>query len=738
MPATFLLKTGKKFTGRVTAESIRIGVRASCELVLEGRAEPRRPQTFVDPIAADEHCEISVDSHGFWIRDLGTASGTWVNGLPVEDRVPLSPGAEIVVGASRIGVEIDSTVRPPQLTLSLQPHSFHFTLRNSGKGEFDSDADRMALDEVGIGSLVPLRYAGWLSVPIGLMLLAVAFSFRQGEETLLQPGALCDRHELIFDDARSHDEVAAMPFASAAMTSELVSKARSKGCGTCHAPGGGVEQSACASCHGTWLEKRHPWRSRAEDAHDASKVTRPWDEAVCVECHVEHRGPGSAKSNGLVPGMEFPNSCDSCHAGTDIASRNYSSEKDSAPLPLATPRPHLALAFSHEAHLAPGKEIACGACHRIDESLKSRSSSDPQVGRPKERLPVTFELCESCHGERRNEALRDFWPRETWTIAWHGAGDPSKCLACHTAVHSAELRSVERIDDAVLATLPLDATARFRMSFRVHEAHFDRFKDRCDDCHRQPARGLRRGLGTFRHSTHIAGGLDPRDAAARRELSAASCAVCHAGIAASTGLAAAGGVVRVAESEVCAKCHKDDSGVAYALAHEPTAELASAVRERRADFPHAPHVGSSHPGLSEGCFSCHEFRGGEFGALDARARVREDRSDCSSSGCHAQHENVGGGACAKCHTMGAGLASVYFGPTPPSDRRAPSRLGPPASGFSHFVPEHEALACKDCHQVGTGVPGKDLALASSLATVPVPDESWKVCQDCHRRRRFHW
>ena len=70
---------------RVTATSYRVGGRPGADLVL------------ADPRVSRLHFEISVDAHGYRLRDLGSTNGTVVDGYRAND-LYLRPGSEITVG----------------------------------------------------------------------------------------------------------------------------------------------------------------------------------------------------------------------------------------------------------------------------------------------------------------------------------------------------------------------------------------------------------------------------------------------------------------------------------------------------------------------------------------------------------------------------------------------------------------------------------------------------------------
>jgi predicted component of type VI protein secretion system len=89
---------------------------ASAVLVIDGRKHPFRPPRTTlgrwpgngivldDPDADDEHCEVVTNGRVLIVRDLGSTSGTFVNGEPVQ-QAELQAGDQVQVGSTTIVVE---------------------------------------------------------------------------------------------------------------------------------------------------------------------------------------------------------------------------------------------------------------------------------------------------------------------------------------------------------------------------------------------------------------------------------------------------------------------------------------------------------------------------------------------------------------------------------------------------------------------------------------------------------
>src|SRR5690349_10516325 len=75
------------------------------------------PICIDDPAVSPLHCKISRQNDGFLLTDQDTASGTFVNGIPVKQRV-LAPGDQIAVGSSLFLFQMDgaaAAISPVQL-----------------------------------------------------------------------------------------------------------------------------------------------------------------------------------------------------------------------------------------------------------------------------------------------------------------------------------------------------------------------------------------------------------------------------------------------------------------------------------------------------------------------------------------------------------------------------------------------------------------------------------------------
>jgi len=96
-----------------------------------GRAASN-PICLEDPGVAPLHCQIAHQGDGFLLTDLDTASGTFVNGIPVTQRL-LAPGDQIAIGGSLFLFQLEGSpapaISPVQLDDSSSPSGQEQQLR---------------------------------------------------------------------------------------------------------------------------------------------------------------------------------------------------------------------------------------------------------------------------------------------------------------------------------------------------------------------------------------------------------------------------------------------------------------------------------------------------------------------------------------------------------------------------------------------------------------------------------
>ncbi|GMU64729.1 MAG: hypothetical protein AMXMBFR36_10030 [Acidobacteriota bacterium] len=91
------------------AEETVVGRAEECQLVLPDRSVSRR------------HARIAPQADGWWIEDLGSRGGTWVNGRPIARPTRLAPGDRVGLGQSVLAVVDSGQARPSSASAPLAP-----------------------------------------------------------------------------------------------------------------------------------------------------------------------------------------------------------------------------------------------------------------------------------------------------------------------------------------------------------------------------------------------------------------------------------------------------------------------------------------------------------------------------------------------------------------------------------------------------------------------------------------
>jgi len=745
--AGFSVKIGRR-EAYFEAVVIRVGTGSACDVVLESKI---RNQTFSDPVAAGEHCQVRFDGEGFLIQDVGSATGTFVNGVAVEQPVYLTEGAEIIVGVSRIIASPGEKDGQSVLTLELKANDFQIVMRNE-KGELNSDPDLWARTELGLSLFVPLRLGNWAAVIVGVVLLPFVF-VEAVKGPLIEPGPLCESHRELFEE----DSASRAGSVTAAITEADFIWARAQGCQACHEPLNGTPLSKCTRCHGKLMLEHHPFKEGPDHDPDPRKVNREWGEPACNFCHKDHQGSDS-RGGGFIPTIaQTQESCgNTCHRGTRLEREGLQPQREPVSESMDRIVTYSPFEFGHDDHVIDkktGKVIDCRICHRVDAEVVAKAEQGNDDRGRKDYLPVAFEACEKCHmadRSKREKAMMDLWPQEGpadkgkyfWDVSWHGSDDASKCEQCHERVYSPERKTVERLDISVANFSGVKA--RYKLRRRTHQDHFAKFDGMCSECHRRE-KALLAGVESvsfFWHAAHMERGIFPQGREKTREVSV-ECEACHAGRKESVRLTpflTGKGEFFNWTPDSCGECHKERVNPLQ-LQPEPLEKVVGASVKKE-DFPHKHHLNFNKSGLGDGCFTCHEFQmqTGETPLAGIPTTKPEMRS-CSNSGCHGKHDNVGGGFCQKCHAMRfPNEYNVYLGDDPASDRPLLTRPWPTANAFNHYSVGHKGEACVTCHDVGSKVKDVDLQLATSLSEIPVPHEGYATCRTCHvkKRQRFHW
>lgn len=710
--AIIRIKQGKQSSQLETA-SIQIGVHNECALSLEDR------------VASARHARIDASAAGFALADLGSATGTWLNGVEVVSPQLLHAGDAFVVGCSRIVV---AGLAEGVLELEVDSKPFFFEPSSShknaqGKLVVGGDGERLVRDEVKFSRLRGLKPANLFALAVSCLAVAALLAPAVRDE-VLSPGPLASPHASLFDTATAgtmdpwhakHREVAG-----------------EQGCSACHDTMGGTPPDKCAQCHEELVEQNHPFFSdRSANPATASIVL---DEDTCASCHMDHSGP-EPESGVFIPRPEdLTKSCARCHANAVPELQRKPTQFAAVPHELSYDR------FPHAAHA----EQRCDTCHVRDATAGPLGSDFGAV---------PFATCMGCHSADAVPSASNAWPRDpalsAWSskvkpehqvrLAWHGSGAKddagnSKCLACHAQERTAALKTT-LVDEPASLVYQLKRRAHaelFAADTKVELRHAG--SQACVACHASGSvtHGGETKEGTFQHAVHLST-VSPADPAATAE-SNVQCQSCHAELNTAAGLSggAEGGSYKGPALTTCEECHREErNGVVEALVLAVQAK-GDAQRRERIEFPHAVHMQSvtwmqSGP-LADGCYSCHEFDNAQPN-FDAQPRTKPEASNCIA--CHADHAHVGGSqatGCELCHAPLNGQADPVW-----SGAKS-VRMRPATRGFSHWSRGHagsmERAACTDCHG--------NAAEARTVGEMQIPSESDSACFECHLRERFHW
>lgn len=315
-----------------------------------------------NPAVSLDHATIVRNDTGYTLTDLGSITGTYVNGRPVES-ARLSKGDVIEIGDLRLEVQAADPSKPLFLRV--------------GKAVVqaaDDEPRKSSLHEVARPGVATLKapkvdYAGAfrlrrvyltkLSLTALLCILALGVIgnvTKPNKQTAFAPGGVSSAH------ARARNALG-QPIAN--------------DCRACHDPFKGVTNAKCEACHGPMV-------------HAANQASPP----PCMGCHDEHRGQMRLAT---IPDRL----CIDCHgnliAHVKNAKRvvNVTSFGNDHP-DFTYPPDNDTLRLNHKLHLQPGgifnakgmrEVLNCESCHHL---VTVRGKTDP--------APIDFNRdCKRCH-----------------------------------------------------------------------------------------------------------------------------------------------------------------------------------------------------------------------------------------------------------------------------------------------------------------------------------------------------
>jgi hypothetical protein len=475
---------------RVEGDALRIGRGTNAGLRLDGEA------------VALEHARVERDPAGYKLVDLGSVTGTYLNGKPVAEAY-LEDGDAIGIGGWRLRVRWRSPSDP--LALEARP------VAETAAGT--STVQAPEVDWVAAYTLRrPLFTKGSLAVLLTLAAAGALAALPLAKAwQAFQPGATSEAH-----------------------------RRQNVGCFDCHAPWKGPATASCSECHPRGYHQlrqaSNPDCSDCHFEHRGQKNLILMSDARCVACHgdLQVKGGGAPAFARSITG--FPEK----HADFSVTLAG------GGRLPLAEAVARRAdpgtVRLNHALHLKPGlispegrTQLVCGDCHA------------PGKG-PTGLVRVNYERhCQRCHRLTFDDARPD-------EEALHG--EPREVYAGLVRVYQLDegrMRSMGERRRAVIhrtgADLGLNVSAGLRA--QVEEAENHVYRTACVKCHavdmdarpypvvaRARFQGEWLPFSHFDHGKHL-----------EKDIKGLTCATCHTAAAASTatadvllpGIAACGG-----------------------------------------------------------------------------------------------------------------------------------------------------------------------------------------------------
>ncbi len=329
----FLLRTPEGQTSRVEGARLRIGRGTDADL------------RFDDPGVSLAHAEIVQEAEVWRLVDLGSVTGTYLNGKAVKgiDEWRLGDGDAIDLGAVHLKVRFAPGVGDLRGLGDLEIEILSRSAAAEGEPERVGSAAGKALAAPTLDYVAAFQLRrglltkGWLALGLTLAAAVAALLLPiRGLFWAFRPGPV----------ARAHASLA---------------------CADCHAPWRGPTDAQCAACHGAKMANPAP-------PHHPDRLADRSAAPPCSACHSEHRGEAH------LTAVE-DRDCVACHGDLSAHVRIHSATRarritsfasdhaEFAPFSRVDPtrvkldhRLHLK---AHLAGLPPGRAaLVCTDCHR--------------------------------------------------------------------------------------------------------------------------------------------------------------------------------------------------------------------------------------------------------------------------------------------------------------------------------------------------------------------------------------
>jgi len=461
-----------------------------------------------DPTVALEHAQIEHDPAGYKLTDLGSETGTYLNGKKVESATYLKEGDTVGVGGSQIKVHSRSAA--DLLGLEVRP------VVVAEKAEA-APVRAPVVDYAGAYALRrPFLTKGSLALLLTLAAAGAVAALPFGKVwRAFQPGAISDKHQK-----------------------------KDVGCFKCHAPWKGPAAASCGASECHPREDHQPRQAVNPDCsdchfeHRGQKKLTAVSDATCIACHGDLKVKGGGAPAFARSITVFPEG----HANFSVTLAG------GGRLPIADAASRQAdpssIKLNHAYHLKPGllgpkgrETLDCEDCHR------------PGAG-PTGMMPVSYEQhCQRCHRLTFDDRRRDVEARH---------GEPRDVYLDLVAIYQTDegrMGTQRARRRAIIRGSGSDQGLNVRASVKaqVAEAESHLYRSACVTCHvvdmnRQPypwvARAQTQGewlpFSNFDHQDHL-----------EKESKGLTCETCHARARASTATAD----VLLPGIESCGGCH---------------------------------------------------------------------------------------------------------------------------------------------------------------------------------------
>jgi pSer/pThr/pTyr-binding forkhead associated (FHA) protein len=316
-----------------------------------------------NPAVSLDHATIALDAAGYAITDLGSITGTYVNGRPVET-ARLSKGDVIEIGDLRMEVQVAETAKPLflRVTSTTVTAAAQLDEEEVAAPHVEKRGGAVAAPKIDYVSAYRLKRPYLTKLSLMAMLLIVGLAMlaeitaNPKNQAVFMPGGVSSAH----------------------VRAGTIDVARN--CQACHDPFRGVTDAKCIACH-------------QKEPHAPTERAHP----QCLSCHAEHRGAARLS-------MMSDAKCTSCHA--DLAAHDTQSPPpswahirvfDEQHPDIERPPDTNTLKFNHKLHLAArgvfnaeGRRevLQCAQCHKLVPDKSSKW--DPR--------PIAFASdCQRCH-----------------------------------------------------------------------------------------------------------------------------------------------------------------------------------------------------------------------------------------------------------------------------------------------------------------------------------------------------